>query len=142
MVIDTDFNVPTTGENSFPDAGHMKAIIALKDENGNGGNVYITENVKKIYAYIVAEGSVFSGYKTATDTVSYIENGPFAAPTRQLYVNGLIVSKNTIGGNVQTTLVSCPVLTPSCNAGNAKNYDMSYFRNYDPNDVDPHGNPT
>lgn len=121
----------------------MKAIIALKDENGKGGNVYITENVKKIYGYIVAEGSVFSGYKTtATDAVSYIENGPFAAPTRQLYVNGLIVSKNTIGGNAQTTLVSCPVLTPSCNAGNAKNYDMSYFRNYDPNDVDAYGKPT
>jgi hypothetical protein len=32
-----------------------RAIIALKDASGNGGNIYISSNVKNIYASLIAE---------------------------------------------------------------------------------------
>lgn len=64
IIVDSDFNATSENKNSTSPK-NMKALIALKDQNGNGGNIYITKNVKKIYAYIIAEGSVFSGEKDA-----------------------------------------------------------------------------
>ena len=48
------------------DDGVSRALIALKDSNGNGGNIIISDNVKRVYAFVFAEGSIFSGEKTAT----------------------------------------------------------------------------
>lgn len=36
-------------------ATEPRAIIALKDINGNGGNIVITRDVKRIYAFLYAE---------------------------------------------------------------------------------------
>lgn len=101
--------------------------------------MYITNKVSRIYAYIVAEGSVFSGEKKANGTAVLYPNdalmNPFAIPQKQLYINGLVVSKNTVGGAVKTGADRCPVLTPDCNIidNTPYNYDMGYFRTYNPN---------
>jgi hypothetical protein len=65
-----------------------KALIALKDANGNGGNVIITNAVERIYAFIYAEGSIYSGEKaTTTDPiVPYILSGAWNIPAQQLYI--------------------------------------------------------
>lgn len=74
-----------------------RALIALKDENGSGGNIVISDNVKRIFALMYAEGSIFSGEKTATGYIEpYIASSVFNIPTNQLYIYGLIISKNTI----------------------------------------------
>ena len=80
------------------DDGTPRALIALKDGNGNGGNIIISENVKRIYAFVFAEGSIFSGEKTATGLVDpYVSRGAWNIPPNQLYIKGLLISKNTIG---------------------------------------------
>lgn len=131
----TDFNQESTNPEK------MKGIIVLKDENGKGGDVYITKKVKQIYAYIFAEGSVFSGEKNTDGTYrKYIvpENPTDGLPTaglpmKQLYINGVVISKNTIGGNATGNDASrCPILVKNCNDDNAVEYDWSYFRLYSP----------
>jgi hypothetical protein len=72
------------------------ALIALKDAAGNGGNIIIGKDVKRIYAYMYAEGSVYSGEKVNTTTTPYVSAGIWNIPQNQLYIRGLIASKNTI----------------------------------------------
>jgi hypothetical protein len=68
-------------------ASRPTALIALQDDNGNGGNIIITDKVKRIYSLLYAEGSIFSGEKTATGYIdSYIDHGVWNIPTNQLYI--------------------------------------------------------
>ena len=112
------------------------ALIALRDAVGNGGNIIISDQVKRIYAYMYAEGSVFSGDKASSVSpiVSYTSSGIWNTPQNQLYIRGLLASKNTIGGSQQSPPV-CPVLIVGCNDTNVQAYDWDYFRNYDPAQV-------
>lgn len=137
VIIDSNFNVPSTSSAS---QHKMKAIIALSNENGKWWNIYITKNVKQVYGYLVAEGSIFSGEKQVGWTQKiYLDDGKVGTsglPLDQLYINGVVVSKNTIGwvsGNSDIAS-KCPVLVTDCNdAKNARKYDWSFFRNYIPN---------
>ena len=133
IIIDGNFNATTDNLSNHPTAENMKTIIALRWTDGSGGNIYITKNTDQIFGYLVAEGSVFSGEKTSTGAKELYINKWFATaalPQNQLYVNGTIVSKNTIGGNIQDdSTAMCPVFI-ECNASIAKQYDFSYFRNY------------
>ena len=43
-----------------PNVPSTRSIIALKDKNGSGGNIIINNEVKRIYAFLYAEGSIFS----------------------------------------------------------------------------------
>ena len=53
LILDTLPGDPITRIGNDADAN--RAFIVLKDENGNGGNVFIGENVKQIYSFIYAE---------------------------------------------------------------------------------------
>lgn len=111
-----------------------RALIALKDEAGNGGNIIISDKVKEVYAMIYAEWSVFSGEKTGTGLLDiYLSHGAWNIPQKQLYIRGLLISKNTIGWARQTPIV-CPVTTDTCDLATAEFYDLNYFRTYDPTD--------
>ncbi len=47
--------------NSLAWANPTIGLISLKDPvTGNGGNIVISDQVKRIYAYLYAEGSIFS----------------------------------------------------------------------------------
>jgi hypothetical protein len=112
-------------------ASRPTALIALQDDNGNGGNIIITDKVKRIYSLLYAEGSIFSGEKTATGYIdSYIDHGVWNIPTNQLYIKWLLISKNTIGW-AQQIPPKCPVLI-NCTPTSAEVYDFNFFRTYDP----------
>ncbi len=53
-----------------------------------------------------------------------------ALPTNQLYINGSVISRNTIGGSQKTPL-SCPYTIEVCNKDDSAIYDWNYFRTYD-----------
>lgn len=113
----------------------VRWLIALKDDNWNGGNIIISDKSKRIYAHIFAEGSLFSWIKTGTWLIDpYISHGAFNIPQNQLYIKGLIVSKNTISGARQVPIV-CPVVTNNCDQATAELYDLNYFRAFDPLDL-------
>lgn len=136
IIIDSDFNASLDNQNnSIPK--QMKAIIALKDEKWNGGNIYITRRVWKIYAYVLAEGSVFSGEKNENNTpnIYAASVSPFAIPQKQLYINGIVISKNTIGWATNKPGNKCPILIKDCSDSNAHLFDMDYFRNYNSRDI-------
>lgn len=141
IIIDADFNVdienPTT-----PTPEWVKGIIALKGDDGKWWNIFITNAANKIYAYMVAEGSIFSWYKDNMGVHYYADeavtqNKPFMIPRKQLYINGIAISKNTVWGTTSSSTTSpCPVLVEG---GDCMKYDMNFFRNYrpaDPSEID------
>lgn len=137
IIIDTDFvynNVNLDSSIIHPEK--MKWIIALKDNEWNWWNIYITENVSQIYAYIVAEWSIFSGYKDSNwfeNLYNFEKTNPFNIPNKQLYINWLLISKNTIGWQQQDVNSSkCPILTSTCSDWNVHTFDFNYFRQNNP----------
>ena len=112
-----------------------RSLIVLKDKDGNGGNIIITKDVQRVYAFLYAEGSLYSWEKASTTDpiVPYIQSGVWNIPAEQLYIKWGIVSKNTIGGSLQIPSV-CPVVITTCTTSMAQLYDVNYFRTYDYND--------
>lgn len=114
--------------------GNMRWLIVLKDSDGNGWNIIISDKVQQIYALVFAEGSLFSGVKTATWLiVPYVSRWAFNIPQNQLYIKWLLISKNTISWSRQNPPV-CPVVVGNCTQSTAEIYDLNYFRTYDPLD--------
>lgn len=139
IIIDTDFvynNVNSDSSIIHPE--NIKWIIALKNDSWSWWNIYITENVSQIYAYIVAEWSIFSGEKNQNWTIKLYnseKNNPFNIPNKQLYINWLLISKNTIGWQQQDVNSSkCPILTSACSYwnNNVHTFDFNYFRQNNP----------
>lgn len=104
-----------------------KGIIVIKNEAGDGGNVYISGSVTRIQSSIFTEWSVFSG-----DSPSNIYNTTTASlaslPSKQLYIQGSLVSRNTILGGLTgicTYNIDC-----TASADTAYRYDLNYFRNF------------
>jgi hypothetical protein len=102
-------------------------VVLQKDENGNGGNLYISPNVTNIVWAYVIDGSIISyngvselGYTTQA---SILKN--------QLHIYGTIVSENTIGWSRASTPI-CPSLVTvgSCDLETAQTYDLNYLRRY------------
>ena len=112
-----------------------KALIVLKDESGSGWNIIIREWVGRIYAFLYAEGSIYSGNKTATGLiVPYVAKWVWNIPGNQLYIKWAIISKNTIWWSLQSP-PTCPVVVGNCNTVNSQIYDVNYFRTYDSTDL-------
>lgn len=65
-----------------------RVIIALKDSSGNGGNIIITKKVERIYAFLYAEGSIYSGEKATTSDpiIPYVASGAWNIPAQQIYI--------------------------------------------------------
>ncbi len=110
-----------------------RAFIVLKDANGNGWNIIIGENVKRIYAFMYAEWIIYSWNKTAGVITPFVGSWVWNIPANQLYIKWAIISKNTIGGSLQSPPV-CPVVINECTPAQAQVFDFNYFRAYDPND--------
>ena len=133
IVIGWDIVINDVDVNSLAWSNRTIGLIALKDASGNGGDIIISDQVKRIYAYLYAEGTIFSGEKASSVSpiVKYSNTGIWNIPQNQLYIRGLMASKNTIGGSQQTPPV-CPALVIGCNQSNVYSYDWDYFRTYDP----------
>ena len=134
IVIGGDIVMDQVDVNSEQWINRTIGLISLKDPvTGNGGNIVISDQVKRIYAYLYAEGSIFSGDKASSvaPIIKYSNTGIWNIPQNQLYIRGLMASKNTIGGSQQTPPI-CPALVIGCNQANVYSYDWDYFRTYNP----------
>ena len=133
VVIGHDIILDTSNVIGLTTDGTSKALIALKDFNGNWWNIIITDKVKQIQAFLYAEGSLYSWEKNAGVIDPYVASGALNIPANQLYIKGLLISKNTIGWAQQIPTV-CPVVVTDCNTLNSQIYDLNYFRTYDVGD--------
>lgn len=133
VVIGHDIILDQEDINPNPESFATRSLIALKDYNGSGWNIIVTDKVKRIYAFIYAEGSLFSWEKdVAWSIVPYVASGSWSIPMNQLYIKWMLVSKNTVGGAQQTPSV-CPVVINNCTLETSEIYDLDFFRAYDVN---------
>lgn len=135
VVVGHDVILDTANDIGSTSPSTTKALIVLKDFQWNGGNVVVTDKVKRVYAAIYAEGSIFSWEKDAIsgNIVPYVLSGALNIPQNQLYIKGLLISKNTIGWAQQIPTI-CPVVVNECDLTNSQIYDLNYFRTYDVTD--------
>lgn len=108
------------------------AIIALKNDRGNGGNIYIDGNVTKIHSSLIAEWSLFSARRAGNSWLLYNNdhNAATTLPNYQLYVFGSIISHNTIGWAGVPSVPKCPYTEAVCTYDQALRYDLNYFRDF------------
>lgn len=105
-------------------------LVALQNYEGNGGNIYIKNNVKtlkKVTMY--ADGSLKS---TDNDTVTPSWTTLLArqqALTNQLYISGSLISKNTIGGATSTPKL-LPTGASAFNTLVAAEADLNHLREF------------
>lgn len=117
-----------------------RAIIVLKNIHGQGGNLYIKENVTNIDASIFTEKSLLSGEgEHAIDSQKRLYNDTAEElaklPKNQLYIRGSLFSLNTIGGaSKDSKNPQCPYYI-DCTGENAPRYDLNYMRSFDPRDI-------
>ena len=115
------------------DTDANRAIIALKDNNGSGGNIIIKDIVWRIYGFLYAEGSIYSWEKVSDEIIPYIGTWVWNIPGNQLYLKWAMISKNTIGWALQSPPI-CPVVIQNCSIADSQVYDVNYFRTYDATD--------
>lgn len=101
-------------------------LIALKDSENRGWNIYIDPTVTDIHAFMYADRAVVSynnsnGEFDGSDADSLLAN--------QLYIKWSIISENTLGG---WDAWSCPFYVDNwvCNSNIAKKFDFNYLRRY------------
>lgn len=102
-------------------------LIALEDENGNGGNIIINKDVQNIEAIMFAEKSVISWEKSWWDIIFYSDD---RSAKDQLYILWSVYSSNTIWGSALWSLI-CPYYIECTDTKEARRYDFNYFRFYD-----------
>ncbi|MBS9783735.1 hypothetical protein KGV55_00150 [Candidatus Gracilibacteria bacterium] len=104
------YHIPITGKNTLiveganiyinadlhntDDKTSLLTIIAKRDKNNNGGNIYVDPDVTNIDAILIADGSLLS-YRDGKILNRNTDNNGLLA--RQLYIYGTIFTKNTIG---------------------------------------------
>jgi hypothetical protein len=76
-----------------------RALIALKNDAGKGGNIYVRGDVTKIHASLITEGSLYSARRNGAAWKLYNEDmiATLSLPNYQLYIRGTLISRNTIG---------------------------------------------
>jgi uncharacterized protein YaiI (UPF0178 family) len=90
-------DITITGDLNLADSVRPKAIIALADEAGNGGNIYIQSNIRRLDLSLVAQGTIFSGEGGGTPRYYAQEATASGTLKNQLYIFGSVISANTIG---------------------------------------------
>lgn len=130
-------------------------IVALKDNTGQGGNIYVDPEVTNLDGIYFAEGKVQSARdwngngridrSLATPVTITLPNRSPAtftsevftgsSPARQsilsnqLYIRGNIISSNTLGGSLDPTAFSCGSLT-SCDMDASVGDDLLRLREF------------
>ncbi len=114
-----------------------RAIIALKNEKGEWGNIYIDGSVKVIESVLFSERSIISGAEFITWSLSpyYVSKKSvfLDIPRNQLYIKWAIWGFNTIGWSSKSNGAVCPYLSDNaalCSYDNSIKYDWNYFRIY------------
>lgn len=102
-------------------------IVVLKDENGNGWNLYVDPSVTNIVWTYVLDKSVIS-YDGSTELDG---NTTQTVLANQLHIYGSVFSENTLWGSRSNPL-KCPyyVSSASCTQVEAQKYDFNYIRRF------------
>ena len=106
-----------------------KWLIALKDENWNGGNIYIGSWVTDIALVMYADKTLFSGDCGETFWPGCWSYTLPQQKENQLHFVGTLIANNTIGWSPQY-IAKCPYDAPWCNSSTAYQYDFNHFRYY------------
>jgi hypothetical protein len=114
-----------------------RSVIALRNENGEWGNIYVKGSVKEIHAVLFSEGSIISWDDTGLGLSAYYITKPSLftdIPPNQLYIKWWIGWHNTIGWWSKDGWAICPYVSDdfitgfTCNYDTAIKYDWNYFR--------------
>lgn len=106
-----------------------KGIIVIKNDKWIGGNIIITNTVKNIESSIFTEGTLYS-WNSRNDLYNDTTEKITTLPGTQLYIYWSLISRNTIGGAVQSWNAVCVYNESSCSYQKAIQFDMNYFRSY------------
>jgi len=99
LILDEGANLYLNEDMYYNDSLSTLGLIVLQDTEGNGGNVYLDPEPSNLVGYLYAEGSLLSSPDDTGDNLYYTTDGPAASELRnQLYWQGSIASRNTIGG--------------------------------------------
>ncbi len=82
----------------YSGTGKTLVIVAKKNNNSAGGNIYIAPNVKRIDAILIADGSVQNGI--AGVAKNWVEHA--SDVTNRLVINGRLYGINTRGGSLKS----------------------------------------
>ena len=128
VFIKNNIKYNTTGDKKTTSFG----LIVLADTDSKGGNVYISPDVTNVVGLLYAEGSLLSSpdgtklyYRDSDLNQGDIKN--------QLYWQGSIVSKNTIGGAANRTVPYdeiCDEFEFMDDLNCARAFDMDYLRRF------------
>lgn len=131
IYVDVDVTMP-------PLLLQSRALISLKNNNGQWGNIWVRWSVRTIESSLFTEGSIFSGEEYVSGTLSpyYISKKSLFLdlPNNQLYIHGTVWGYNTIGWSSKSGWAVCPYLNDNsagCTYDNSLLYDLNYFRVYD-----------
>ncbi len=111
--------------------GGTAGLISLKDENGNGGYMYVHPSVTDIHAQIFLDGSLHSydGDSTPTGRPSWdSDKKRIEILKNTLYLLGSLTSRNTVGGVDGTAPFALGDGTTSNNKANAREDDLNRLR--------------
>jgi hypothetical protein len=115
---------------------HTKSLIALRNTSWEGWDIIIKWDIwgnmpDRLFTSLIAEGSIISWEKNtwSGDIRYYIDTSLLNIPTNQLFIQGIVVSRNTIGWAARSSPI-CPYIIESCTRDIASRYDFNYFRNF------------
>jgi len=117
----------------YSDEESSLGIMTLQNENGEGGNVYIDPAPTNLVGLLYAEGSLLSS-PDGGNTLYYGNGKDPIALKNQLYWQGSIVSRNSIGGsanNIRPAHVDCSQWNDDLSAC-SKAYDLDLLRRFSP----------
>ncbi len=108
------------------------ALIALKNDQGIWGNIYIRGDVTRIQSALISEGSLYSARRLwgAWRLYNADKVSTTSLPNYQLYVRGSLISRNTIGWAWVASGSRCPFTEATCSYDQALRYDLNYFRDF------------
>jgi hypothetical protein len=118
--------------------GGRGGFIALQDEDGNGGNMYLHPAVTTLYANLFMDGGLYSYDGTLVPTATTVFNWPteevrLATLLNQFYLNGSIMSgASTINGAPDDTTGPWPIGdgTTTTDFDVAREHDLNQLRQY------------
>ena len=117
----------------YQDTLSSLGIAVMQDVDGNGGNVYLNPQPTNMVGYLYAEGSLLSSANETGEKLYYTEGGPPVEDLKnQLYWQGSVASRNTIGGapgRVRPAGVDCEPWSDVENCSQA--YDLDFLRRFD-----------
>lgn len=82
------------------DTAPSLVIIVQKDDNGDGGNIYVNPAVTHIDGTLIADGALING-TGPTALQNWITNTTL---TNRLLINGRLLTYNTRGGSLNPDL--------------------------------------